>query len=364
MADHDDDGALNALQRQGPDPEHHEPQVAHRRIRDEFLEVRLHQRHQRTVNDSHHGKRDDDSSDRGVECNVREEGYGKPQETVRTHLQEDSRQDDRSGGRRLNVRVGQPGVKREHGDLDGERQEKGAEQPEGPLSQILCVMQQMAVTEGVLARLAPNHVIHDEDRHQHEQRPEKCEHEKLYRSIDTSCATPHPDDEIHRDQHDLPEYVKQEHVEGNEYTQHAGGEHQHEGIERAFPLLDVVPATEDRERHHEGGEQHHEQGDAVNAQVICDPPRRDPLVVDLELHRRRALVERPPQPQRQDELDEREPKRDLLRLCARPHHDNQSTEQGYDHDGFEHPLPVPDTREESAHLALTPPPPSGRRALL
>ena len=295
---------------------------------------------------------------------MREEGYGKPQETVRTHLQEDSRQDDRSGGRRLNVRVGQPGVKREHGDLDGERQEEGAEQPEGPLSQILCVMQQMTVTEGVYVRLAPNHGIHNEDRHQHEQRPEKCEHEKLYCGIDTSCATPHPDDEIHRDQHDLPEYVKQEHVEGNEYTQHAGGEHQHEGIERAFPLLDVVPTTEDRERHHEGGEQHHEQGDAVNAQVICDPPRRDPLVVDLELHRRRALVERPPQPQRQDELDERDPKRDLLRLCARPHHDNESTEQRNDHDGFEHPLPVPDTREKSAHLALTPPPPSGRRALL
>ena len=52
-----------------------------------------------------------------------------PDEAVRAHLQEDGRQDDRAGRRRVGVRVGQPGVEREHRHLDREAEEERQEDP-------------------------------------------------------------------------------------------------------------------------------------------------------------------------------------------------------------------------------------------
>ena len=51
-------------------------------------------------------------------------------EAVGAHLQQDGGEDDRAGGRRLDVRVGQPGVEREHRHLDGEAEEEAEEDPE------------------------------------------------------------------------------------------------------------------------------------------------------------------------------------------------------------------------------------------
>ncbi len=62
--------------------------------------------------DARHGQ---EFSDR-----VREEGKGEPEEAVGSHLQEDGGQDDRSGRRRFDVGIGQPGVEGEHRHLDGE----------------------------------------------------------------------------------------------------------------------------------------------------------------------------------------------------------------------------------------------------
>ena len=51
-------------------------------------------------------------------------------EAVGAHLQQDRREDDRAGGRRLDVRVGQPGVEREHRHLDREAEEEAEEDPQ------------------------------------------------------------------------------------------------------------------------------------------------------------------------------------------------------------------------------------------
>ena len=64
----------------------------------------------------------------GLERGLGEEGHGEAEEAVGPHLQEHAGQDDRAGGGRLDVGVGQPGVEREHRHLDGEGQGEGREE--------------------------------------------------------------------------------------------------------------------------------------------------------------------------------------------------------------------------------------------
>ena len=65
-----------------------------------------------------------------VAAGVGQERQAEADEAVGAHLQQHAGQDDRAGGRRLDVRVGQPGVEREHRHLDREAEEEGQEHPE------------------------------------------------------------------------------------------------------------------------------------------------------------------------------------------------------------------------------------------
>ena len=65
----------------------------------------------------------------GFLARVGQQRQGEAQEAVRPHLQQDAGQHHRAGGGRLGVRVGQPGVEREHRHLHGEADEEGPEDP-------------------------------------------------------------------------------------------------------------------------------------------------------------------------------------------------------------------------------------------
>ena len=116
-------------------PEHHDRHVADRRVRDQPLPVLLRQRDQRAV---------DDADDRRAPTIIgtkwrdalRENRQAEAQEAVRAHLQQDGRQNHRAGRRRVGVRVGQPGVEREHRHLDREAEEEREEDPELQLAGI------------------------------------------------------------------------------------------------------------------------------------------------------------------------------------------------------------------------------------
>ena len=119
VVEHLVDGALHALHVHRGDAEHDEPEMADARIGDELLHVRLHHRHERAVDDA------DDREHRQV---GREERRGQRKQRkreahqpVRAHLQQHAGENDRAGGRRLDVRVGQPRVKRKQRHLDRER---------------------------------------------------------------------------------------------------------------------------------------------------------------------------------------------------------------------------------------------------
>ena len=133
VAEHDEDGALHAggvadQGDAGEDAGRDEAHVAHARVGDELLEVLLHQRHQRAVDDGDHREPDDPRDER--DGGVREERQAEAQHAVAAHLQEDAGQDHGARRGRLDVRVGEPGVHREHRHLDGEGQEEGEERPE------------------------------------------------------------------------------------------------------------------------------------------------------------------------------------------------------------------------------------------
>ena len=131
VVDHDHQRALHALHGEREDAEHHEAEVADRRVRDELLEVGLHERHERAVDDADHREHEDRSrAPSGSSPPPGKSGTREAKEAERAELQHDAREDDRARRRRLDVRVGQPGVEREHRHLHGEREEEGAEQPE------------------------------------------------------------------------------------------------------------------------------------------------------------------------------------------------------------------------------------------
>ena len=97
--------------------------MADRAIRDEFLEVGLHDRDECTVNDGDH--REDDHERRKEVCAVGEERDREANEAVAAKLQEHAGEDDGACSWGLNVRVRKPGVEGEHRHLDGKGEREG-----------------------------------------------------------------------------------------------------------------------------------------------------------------------------------------------------------------------------------------------
>ena len=127
VIDHLVDGAFDAPEVEGKNAEHDEAEVSHGRIGDQFFQVRLDHGDKRTVEDTDDGENTDEGR-KLLGC-VGEERQAEAEHPVSPHLQQDARQDHRPRRGRFHVRVGEPGVKRKHGDLDREGQEERPEKP-------------------------------------------------------------------------------------------------------------------------------------------------------------------------------------------------------------------------------------------
>ena len=210
------------------------------------------------------------------------------------------------------MRVRQPGVQREHRHLDRERQEEGAEQPPGCGSQILRVAQEVRVAERVDAGRAARVQIQHDDRDQHEQRAQERIDEELDRRVQPVVSAPHPDDEIHGDEHHFPHHIEEEEIERDKDADHARREHEQERVEAGLAFGDIGPAAENREWHQERRQQHEEQRDPIQTDCNVNAPRRDPGAIEQELHPA-VRHERPPERYRDHELHETRGQRDVLR---------------------------------------------------
>ncbi|EAU45583.1 hypothetical protein R2601_21857 [Salipiger bermudensis HTCC2601] len=284
VADHLEDGTVDALLVGGKDAHGHVAHVSDRRIGDELLHVLLHQRDERGVDDGD-GRHPEHQRCHDLGAH-REHRQREAQEAVAAHLQQDRRQHDRARGGRLHVRIRQPGVHRPHRHLHREAGEEG--EPKHGLQATDDVdTQHLEIGEGELVRQQRRDVggagigIHRHHRHQHQDRAEEGVEEELEAGIDAVLAAPDADDQEHRDQACLEEQVEQHQVERHEHAEHQRLEQQEGDHVFLHPQLDV-PAREDGQRHHEGGEHDEQHRDTVHAHLVVHPHDPSPLFHHLE----------------------------------------------------------------------------------
>ena len=98
-----------------------------RGIGHEFLQIGLHHGDERAVDNPDDGQ---DANERGkLARRSGKQRQAEAQHAVGPHFQQNACQDDGARRGRLNVRIGQPGVEREKGNLDGKGDEEGQEEP-------------------------------------------------------------------------------------------------------------------------------------------------------------------------------------------------------------------------------------------
>ena len=177
---------------------------------------------------------------------VGEERHAEAQQAVAAELEQHAGEDHRAGGRCLDVRVGQPGVEREHRHLDREGEEEAGEGEELERRVEAEAAQRLVVERaGPRARGDLVGVGHAQDRDEHEQRADERVEDELDRGVDAVGAAPDADDQVHRDEHELPEDVEEEHVEREEHADHADLEHQEGDHVLLHALLDRPEAGQD-----------------------------------------------------------------------------------------------------------------------
>jgi len=127
--------------------------------------------------------------------------------------------------------------------------------------------------------------VHGQEAQQHEHRPEQRVQEELDRRVVAVRRAPDADQEVHRDQHELPEHEEQDKVERDERAGHARLQQQHQGQERlraagARQHLVGVDGAEERQQE---GQFEQWQADAVDAHVVVSVDDVDPVDVEFEL---------------------------------------------------------------------------------
>ncbi len=306
MAEHLVDAAFDALMGEREDAHGHKAHMGDRRIGDQLLHILLRERDQRGVDDRDDGEREDEGREHIGSAG--EHRQREAQEAVTAHLQQDARQDHRARRRGLDVGIGQPGVDRPHRHLHRERGEEGEPQPALHRDGEMGGAQQHVDIGG--ARIE----IHPEDGEQHQHRAEQGVEEELHAGVNAPLATPHADDEIHRDQAAFEEDVEQHKVERTEHADHQRLEDQERDHVLAHPLLDRGPGRQDAERHEARGEHDEQHRNAIHPHVVGDVAAQ-PLRLFDELEGGRCAIEIRPDHKRQREIgkgdDERDPARGL-----------------------------------------------------
>ena len=280
--------------------QHTVPKMADRAVGDELLDVVLNHRDQRAIDDA--DDREPDQQGPVVDHRLREQRHRKPVEPVGSHLQHHARQHHRAAGGRLDVGVRKPGVEGEHRDLDREGERETREHPQLGGVRDLQREQRLEIG-GPVPRGLEVQVVQRDERDQHQQGADDGVDEELHRRVDATLPAPNADEEVHRDEHELPEHVEQEGVQRDEGADHRPFEGQHQREVAPMALFDAREACEDDDRRERGGQQHQQQADAVNSHVVVHAERVDPRHVlnELERRSRRGVVKAEPQRERRCE---------------------------------------------------------------
>ncbi len=265
---HLQDAAGHRLRGEGEDPQHHEAQVGDRRVGHQPLDVGLDQGAHRSVDDPDHRQ---DRHERGeVLRRLREQPQVVADQPVGPHLQQDTGQQDRPGGGRLGVGIGEPGVEREDRHLDREGHEEREEEPPGRGDgEGLGDHRELIEVERPVPQMLSRLHVQEDRTHQQEGGPGHRVEEELHGGVDAPVAPPAADEQVHRHQHRLEEEEEQQQVERHERAEHRRLQGQHGPHVEADVLLHP-PRGEDRHGEQEGGEEHHPDTDPVDAHDVVD----------------------------------------------------------------------------------------------
>ncbi len=326
VRDHRDQCALQGQLGTGVDADQHEAHVRDRGVRDQALDVVLGEGHERAVDDAdaaqpHRHRRE---AGRGL----REQRQAEAHQAVGGGLEQDSGEVHRARGRRLRMRVRQPGVERHHRQLDHERHEEAQHQQPLDLHGHRRLQQHL-----VIEAPHPGGAVVDpdqaEDGEQHQQARGLREDEELGRRVDAPPAArgvvaPDRDQEVHRHQHHFPEEEEQEQVEREEHRDHAAEVPQQVEVEEPDVAADFLPRAGHRHQAEQVGQHDQQQRQAVEAQVHADAEAVDPRRLELEHPLRIGAVQRQagdgpvavgPQPQRHHQRQHHRAQRDPARIA-------------------------------------------------
>ena len=273
MGDHVDHGAGGGDPAADEDPQHHEAEVADRGVGDESVEVVLADGGQPPVDDPDDGRHEQDRG--GPGGRLGEERQDQGDHAVGADLVQDSDQEDRGARRGLLGGVGQPGVHRDHGGLDGECDHEGHEDPAGRRRR-----GGQGPGQG-LDEVAGRSVRAVEEQGDHADEHDQPAGQRVQEELQGGALAVRPaeaaDEEVHRDEHGLEAHVEQEHVARAEDDDHEGLQHQHQRREGALAVGGhLAPAGEQDDGHEEGCQQQHGQAEAVDAQGPGDAQGGDP----------------------------------------------------------------------------------------
>src|SRR5215472_13342074 len=256
--------------------------VADRGVGNKPFHILLHQANHRPVNNTDERERNQDVHDFSAQRRIaRQQWQRKTQESIGSHLQQNTGKNNGTRRGRLGMRVRQPGVERKHRHLDRKRKEESPKQPyfQRIRKTLRSGKQRRNIKRSRYVRSKGLCVVEVEsqDRQQHDYRASQRVKEKLDGRVKTPVAAPYADQEIHRHEHHFPENVKEEEVERHEDADHAGLQQQHQNVILLSALLNCSPRGRDRQHAQQRREHHEQHADAVDTQRVFRANRRNPI---------------------------------------------------------------------------------------
>src|ERR1700678_16753 len=290
--------------------------MAHGRVSHELLHILLHQRYQCAVDDRNQRKRNHPSANFGVRENIGEKRQRETNEAVSSHLQQNARQDNGTGGWSFHVRIRQPGVERKHRHFDRKGEKEREKQQRGnrwPVRRIRVNLRRSFVERRQAEGVNPSqHVvmeIEEQDAQQHQHGTGQRIEEELDRGVKFTWTAPDADQQIHRYQHGFPENEEQEEVERNKNPQHAGLQNQKPNVIFFYAVLDGRSGRKNRDPAQQRGQHDEQERNAVDADHVTRANRGNP-VVRRTLNKLEAGFEAlHPEPGHQRQRDQKSAKR-------------------------------------------------------
>jgi hypothetical protein len=180
------------------------------------------------------------------------------------------------------VRVGQPGVEREHRYFDGEGEEETQKEQCRDTRAVVGINARRGVVESLQSEcVSAGHVlmveVKEQDAEQHQHGTGQRVEEEFDGGVELAGTSPDTDQQVHGHEHGFPENEEEEKIERHEDAEHAGLQHQKPDVVFLDAILDGGPGGKDRDPAQQRGEHDEQERDAVNAEHVASADGWDPV---------------------------------------------------------------------------------------